>query len=86
MPSEETYSLDQYAEMMKKNKPYLIALEELVSETEYGQIEIIIDVRAAVAEKMTVVSRKTWLRPKTGHNRAGFSIEKEEKIKASLKM
>jgi hypothetical protein len=80
----ELYTLDQYAEMMKANKPYLMALEELVEAIDYGQIEVILDVRSKAVEKMIVVNRKTWLRPKAGHNRSGFAIEKEEKVRATF--
>lgn len=74
MPIEK-YTLEEYSKMLKDTKPYLIALDDLVNEVNFGQIEVILDVRAKSVEKMTVVDRKTWLRPKAGHQMSGFVIE-----------
>ena len=80
MPLEK-YTLNEYATMMREKKPYLIALEELVEETKFGEVELTLQVRSGVVERMDVVKRKTWLRPKVGHNLDGFIVvEKTEVI------
>lgn len=53
---------DQYAELIKLTKPYLLELEERVESIQFGTIEIRIEVRAGVVEKMTFFSGKTWLK------------------------
>lgn len=70
---QEKYTLAEYAELMRSTRPYLQALEELVSDVEYGSVELTLDVRAGVVEKMTVISKKYWLKPKVGHPQNGFA-------------
>ena len=70
----EKFTLDEYASMMREKKPYLIAIEELVEETKYGEIEMTLQVRSGVVERMDVIRRKTWLKPKPGHNLEGFVV------------
>lgn len=66
---------------MRETKPYLQALEELVSDVEYGIVEVVLDVRAKQVEKMTVINRKVWLRPKEGHTQNGFrALDVEKKL------
>jgi len=80
MPLEK-FTLDEYAQMMRDKKPYLIAIEELVEETKYGEVEMTMQVRSGVVERMDVVRKKTWLKPKEGHNLEGFVVvEKTEVI------
>jgi len=71
----ERYSLDEYATMMRNNKPYLMAIEEVVGRLNYGDINLKIEVRAGVVEKMVADSHKTWLRPKEGHPTTTFILE-----------
>ncbi len=56
---------EQYAEMIQKSKPYLVKVEEAVSEAEYGVVELSLTVRAGVVEKIEFVQRKRWLKDKT---------------------
>mgnify|MGYP007082086867 CR=1 FL=1 len=51
MPLEK-YTLNEYATMMREKKPYLIALEELVEETKFGEVELTLQVRSGVVERM----------------------------------
>jgi hypothetical protein len=71
----EKYTLDEYAMMMRSNKPYLMAIEEVVGKLNYGDIDLKIEVRAGVVEKMVANSHKTWLRPKEGHPITTFVVE-----------
>lgn len=64
MPSPKL-TPEEYAEMMKVNKPHLIALEEIAQEVEYGKVEVTLEIRAGVVNKMEFHSTKTWLSPKT---------------------
>lgn len=70
----EKFTLTEYAEMMRTNKPYLIAIEEMVNSTEYGDLHLVLNVRANQVEKMTVVQEKTWLRPKEGHRQQFINV------------
>lgn len=72
MAEMEKFTLEQYAQMIKQTKPYLVALQELVDSVDYGQVEVVLEVRAGIVEKMVVVNHKVWLRPKPGHNQDGF--------------
>lgn len=56
----------QYAEMIRKNKPYILEIEEHVDKLPggYGSIEVKIEVRAKEVEKMSFFNQETWLRPK----------------------
>jgi hypothetical protein len=71
----EKYTLDEYASMMRTNKPYLIAIEELVEKMQYGTAELKMEIRAGVVEKMESTNHKTWLRPKEGHPTTSFILE-----------
>lgn len=55
---------EEYAEMMKENKPHLIELEERASKLEYGTMQVIFHVRAGAVNKMEFHSSQTWLAPK----------------------
>ncbi len=56
---------EQFAEMIRDSKPYLIELENHVQGVSYGTVEVKIEVRAGVVEKMNFFNSKTWLRDKT---------------------
>ena len=54
----EKFTLDEYAQMMRDKKPYIIAIEELVEETKYGEVEMTMQVRSGVVERMDVVRKR----------------------------
>lgn len=60
----EMLTLEQVANIMRENKPYLIKVEEKVQKTAYGEIEIKLCVRAGVVEKMSFIASETWLKDK----------------------
>lgn len=53
------------ANAIRTNKPYILALEEQASDIDYGTIDVRMEVRAGVIEKMSFFSSKTWLRDKS---------------------
>lgn len=63
MPDEKL-TPEQYAEMMRKNKPHLIVLEDEAQRLEYGTMEVTMYVRAGVVNKIDFHSTKTWMPPK----------------------
>jgi hypothetical protein len=77
MPLEK-FTLDEYAIMMREGKPYLMAIEELVKETNYGEVEMTLQVRSGVVERMDVTKKKTWLKPKPGHPLSEFTTVVEK--------
>lgn len=77
MPLEK-FTLDEYATMMREGKPYLMAIEELVNDTKYGEVELTMQVRSGVVERMDVIKRKTWLKPKPGHPLSEFTAVVEK--------
>lgn len=64
---DQKLTLDQFAELIKKNKWHLAKIEEEIQKTQYGTCEISIEVRAGFVEKFSILSKKTHLRPKDGH-------------------
>lgn len=65
----ETYSQvklspEQFAEIIGKEKPYLIAIEERVRNLSYGTIDCKLEVRAGAVEKVQFFESKNWLKPK----------------------
>lgn len=63
-PSKMELSPEEFAQMIKDHKPYLIQLEEMARVLQYGQVEVTIHVRAGEVEKMEMIEKKTWLRKK----------------------
>ena len=60
-----TAQLDQFAEIMRKNKPHLIAIEEKATQLDYGSMTIKVEVRGGVVSKMSFIqTEETWLSPK----------------------
>lgn len=49
-------------ESIRLHKPYLLRIEEEVASTQHGSIELVIDVRSGSVDKITFISRKSWLR------------------------
>ena len=66
------FTLDEFASMMRENKPYLLALEELVTAVNFGTIDLTIKISHGIVEEMEVISKKKWQRPRAGHSQAGF--------------
>lgn len=60
----ETLTPDQYAEIIKINKPHLVEIEEHAQSLQYGKMVITLEVRAGVVNKMEFHETKTWLSPK----------------------
>ena len=52
------------AKKMMENKPYLLALEERVGKVDYGSIEVRLEVRGGVVEKVVFYEGHTWLKEK----------------------
>lgn len=80
---KKEYSLDEYANMMRENKPYLMALEELVNDVNFGRVEVILNVRNKIVFKMEVINRKVWLKPEVGHMQ---QAEYESVVRTSTKV
>ena len=51
-------------DILKTKKPYLVEIENLTQALQYGQLELVVHVRAGEVEKMELVNRKVWLKPK----------------------
>lgn len=64
---ETKFTLTEFAEIMAKNKWHLLRIESEVERVDYGIIEVRLDVRAGIVEKVTLKSEKNELRPKEGH-------------------
>lgn len=62
---ETKLSINEYAEMMKANKPHLIKLEEEAEQLQNGEMDVTFVVRAGVVNKMKFHNTKVWLSPKT---------------------
>lgn len=57
---------DEFAEMIRQQKPYLMELEERAEKIGYGTIIVEITVRAKVVEKMEFIeSKQIWMKPKS---------------------
>lgn len=63
--NEPKLTPDEYANLIQQTKPYLIRIEEVVSDTQYGSIEVRLEVRAGSVEKMQFFNAKTWLKQKS---------------------
>lgn len=80
MPIEK-YTLDEYAQMMRENRSYLFAIQELVEETKFGQVELTMEVRDGDVKRMDVIRRKKWLKPEPGHKELnGFAVIQKVEI------
>jgi len=69
--SLDKFTLNEFAEMMKRDKWYLLEVEAILHDQlrkGYGTITISFDLRADTVEKIIVKStEETILRPKKGH-------------------
>jgi len=63
MPEQMTP--EQYAQLIEKNKPHLVRIEEEVERVSDGQLDIRVDVRQGVVNKITFIDSRVWFRPKT---------------------
>lgn len=55
---------EEYAHIVQQNKPHLIEIENHAQELQYGDMAVLLTVRAGVVIKMEFTESKTWLRPK----------------------
>lgn len=61
---EPKYTLDEFAELMKKTKWHLIRVDEEIQKVEYGSLEVKLEIRAGAVEKVVFTTSKAELRPK----------------------
>lgn len=52
---------EEFAQYIKLSKPYLVELEAMVQEAQYGELDLRLSVRNGVVAKMVVITSKTWL-------------------------
>lgn len=65
---------DEYAQIIQKTKPYLIAIEELVQDVKFGDIDLKLSVKGGMVEKMQLIVTANWIREKEAvGNNSGFS-------------
>lgn len=55
---------DQFAELIRKTKPYLIAIEERCTTVQNGSLELRLEVHNGVVDKITFYEGRHWLRRK----------------------
>lgn len=60
----EKMTIEQIAEAMQKNKWHLIEIEDTIQKTNYGVVDVRMDIRAGKVEKITFLNQKTLLAPK----------------------
>lgn len=54
------------AKQIMENKPYLLEVEEQVHALGgYGTLDVRLDIRGGVVEKVTFYSGRVWMKPKT---------------------
>lgn len=66
---EQKYTLDEFADMMKTNKWHLIQIENEIQNTSYGTVDIKLEVRGGVVERIYTYNGRSYLKPKEGHDR-----------------
>lgn len=49
---------------IKRHKPYLLRLEEEVQSVQHGCIEVRLDIRNGLVDKITFFDHKSWIREK----------------------
>lgn len=57
-------TIEQIAEAMQKNKWHLIEIEDIIQKTNYGTVDVRMEVRAGRVEKIVFLNQKTLLAPK----------------------
>lgn len=55
---------EEFAQMMKANKPHLIELEDHFKALDFGEVEVKFVVRAGSVTQMDFFDKKRWLREK----------------------
>jgi hypothetical protein len=53
---------EEFGEYVRLSKPYIIYLENMVQDCQYGEMDLRLTVRSGVVEKVTVITSKTWLK------------------------
>lgn len=61
----DTLTPEQYAQIIEKNKPHLVRIEEEVEKIADGSIEVKIEVRQGIVNKMTFIDSRYWFKAKT---------------------
>jgi len=64
LDQNEKLSCEEFAQIIAKQKPYLIEIERIVEEINYGDLDLKLSVRAGVVEKMVITKGAIWLRNK----------------------
>lgn len=64
MTPNPAQSIQDFANVIAQRKPHLIEIEQRIADLEYGEMEVVLVIRAGVVEKMEFINRKTWLRDK----------------------
>lgn len=68
LDSGATMTVERYEDVLRHVfshiVPYVVAIDKSVRETQYGEIDIKLTVRAGEVEKMQFWQGKQWLRPK----------------------
>lgn len=62
--TDQLMTADEFAELMRSNKPHLIEIEERAAAIGYGSIDVRLEVRAGVVAKMSFIETRTWVREK----------------------
>lgn len=60
----ELLSPEQFAQIMRSEKPHLIELENEFTKIGFGTVEVQFEIRGGVVNKMSFFNKKTWLRDK----------------------
>jgi len=62
-----TGSAEDFAKYIADNKPYLIEIEEEIQKMgNYGEMDIKLNIRGGIVEKVSFWKGRTWLRGKNG--------------------
>lgn len=59
---ETKLTAEQYAQIVEQNKPHLIAIEEQIMKTGDGSVELKIDIRSGIVNKITFFNSQYWFR------------------------
>ena len=65
MTPPEYMTPEQFAEIVRTNKPYLLELENNFQSVAYGEVDVKFTIRSGEVMKMSFYNAKTWLSPKT---------------------
>lgn len=59
---EEKLTPEQYAQIVEQNKPHLIAIEDQIMRHPDGSIELKLDVRQGIVNKITFFTSSYWFK------------------------